>query len=100
MNLLEPDAKLDTYREARAAMGDRMKELIENADQPGIVADTVLKAAVAARPKLRYPAGRRASLLQLLRRFAPAALVDDGIRKNLRLAALTALLPRTRAFEK
>lgn len=84
-NLVEPDAKLDTYREARAAVGARLKELIETADRPGLVADTVLKAAIAARPKLRYPAGARASRLQLLRRFAPAALVDDGIRKNLRL---------------
>src|SRR5205085_6758286 len=80
-NLLEPDAKLDTYREARAAVGNRLKQLIENADPPSVVADTVLKAAVAARPKLRYPAGGRASFLQLLRRFAPAALLDDGIRK-------------------
>lgn len=74
-NLLEPDAKLDTYREARAAVGDRLKELIESADQPSVVADTVLKAAVAARPKLRYSAGGRASFLQLLRRFGPATLV-------------------------
>jgi hypothetical protein len=74
--------------------------LIESADQPSVVADTVLKAAVAARPKLRYSAGGRASFLQLLRRFGPATLVDEGIRKNLRLAALPALLPRTPAFEK
>jgi NAD(P)-dependent dehydrogenase (short-subunit alcohol dehydrogenase family) len=86
-NLLEPDAKIDTYREVRAAVGARLRELIETADQPDIVADTVLKAAVAAKPRLRYPAGARASRLQWLRRFAPAALVDDGIRKNLRLAA-------------
>ena len=89
-NLLEPDAKLDTYRDVRAAVGGRLKELIETADQPSIVADTVLKAAIAAHPRLRYPAGARASRLQLLRRFAPAALVDNGIRKNLRLASLTA----------
>lgn len=94
-NLLEPDAKLDTYREVRAAVGGRLKELIETADQPGVVADTVLKAAVATRPQLRYPAGARASRLHLLRRFAPAALVDDGIRKNLRLDARAASLYRT-----
>lgn len=99
-NLLEPDAKLDTYREVRAAVGERLKELIETADRPSIVADTVLKAAVAARPKLRYPAGARASRLQLLRRFAPAALVDDGIRKNLRLASLSTPLKRIPAFNK
>jgi NAD(P)-dependent dehydrogenase (short-subunit alcohol dehydrogenase family) len=98
-NLLEPDAKLDTYREVRATVGARLKELIETADHPNIVADTVLKAAIATRPKLRYPAGARASRLQLLRRFAPAALVDDGIRKNLRLAALSAPSTRTPAFD-
>ena len=99
-NLLEPDAKVDTYREARAAMGDRLKELIESADPPSVVADTVLKAAVAARPKLRYPAGWRASVLQLLRRFAPAGWVDAGIRKDLRLDATTASLTRTPVLEK
>ena len=84
-NLMEPDAKLDMYREVRAVLGGKMKELIETADQPSVVADTVLKAAVAARPKHRYPAGARASRLQLLRRFAPARLMDAGIRKDLRL---------------
>lgn len=88
-NLLEPDAKLETYREARAAVGGRLKELIESADQPSVVADTVLKAAVAARPRLRYPAGGRAGLLQWLRRFAPAGVLDAGIRRDLRLAAAT-----------
>ena len=88
-NLLEPDAKLDMYREARAAVGGRLKELIESADQPSVVADTVLKAAVAARPKLRYAAGGRARLLRWLRRFAPAGVLDAGIRRDLRLAAAT-----------
>jgi short-subunit dehydrogenase len=36
-NLLQPDSKLGEYREARAAVGDRLKELIESADQPSIV---------------------------------------------------------------
>ncbi len=86
-NLLEPDAKLDEYRDVRAAVGKRMTELIEEADDPGIVAETVLKASIASRPKLRYTAGGRASRLQLLRTFAPTGMVDAGIRKNLRLAA-------------
>ena len=60
-NLLEPDAKLDEYREVRAALGKRMKELFAAADQPGVVADVVLKVARAARPKLRYTAGKVAA---------------------------------------
>jgi NAD(P)-dependent dehydrogenase (short-subunit alcohol dehydrogenase family) len=87
-NLLEPDAKLDEYREVRAAVNQRVKEVMASADQPGLVADVVLEAAGAARPKLRYTAGGLASRLRLLRRFAPAGLVDAGIRRDLRLDAM------------
>ena len=84
-NLLQPDSKLDEYREVRAALGKKLKEVIAAADEPGVVADVVLQAASAARPKVRYPAGGVASRLRLLRRFAPAGVVDVGIRKDLRL---------------
>jgi NAD(P)-dependent dehydrogenase (short-subunit alcohol dehydrogenase family) len=89
-NFLEPDAQLDEYREIREAVNKRLKEVMATAEQPGVVADTVLKAAIAAHPKLRYTAGGLANRLRLLRRFAPAGLVDAGIRKDLRLDALTA----------
>jgi NAD(P)-dependent dehydrogenase (short-subunit alcohol dehydrogenase family) len=94
-NFMEPDSKLDEYREIRAAVAKKMKDLVEAGDKPGVVADAVLKAALATRPKLRYAAGGRASRLQWLRRFAPAGLVDAGIRKNLQLDALMASPPRT-----
>jgi NAD(P)-dependent dehydrogenase (short-subunit alcohol dehydrogenase family) len=87
-NFLEPDAKLEEYREVRAAVSTRVKELMATAEQPGVVADVVLKAASAARPKLRYTAGGLAGRLRLLRRFAPAGLVDTGIRRDLRLDAV------------
>src|SRR5436305_925925 len=47
-NLLEPDSKLDEYREVRAALGKQLKEVLANADEPAVVADAVLKAASAA----------------------------------------------------
>lgn len=84
-NLLQPDTKLDEYRGVRGALENRIKELIESGDEPGVVAEVVLKAATAARPKLRYTAGRLASRLRLLRTFAPAGLMDAGLRKDLRL---------------
>ncbi len=93
-NLLEPDTKLDEYRDVRTALEKRFKELVEGGDEPGVVADTVLKVASAARPKLRYTAGGVAGRLRLLRRFAPAGPVDAGVRKNLQLDAQTASLPR------
>jgi NAD(P)-dependent dehydrogenase (short-subunit alcohol dehydrogenase family) len=92
-NFLEPDAKLDEYREVRAAVNERVREVMVTAEQPSVVADVVLKAASAARPKLRYTAGGLASRLQLLRRFAPAGLVDAGIRKDLRLDTVQAKSP-------
>ena len=90
-NLLEPDAKLDEYRAVRAAVNQPVKEVMATAEQPGVVADVVLKAASAARPKLRYTAGGLASRLRLLRRFAPTGLVDAGIRRDLRLDVMLAV---------
>src|SRR5437016_3053910 len=84
-NFLEADSKLDEYRDVRAAVGKRLKDVLAAAGQPGVVADVVLQAASAARPKLRYAAGGRASRLRLLRRFAPAGVMDAGIRKDLQL---------------
>jgi NAD(P)-dependent dehydrogenase (short-subunit alcohol dehydrogenase family) len=86
-HFLEPDSKLDEYRDIRAALGERLKAIAETADDPGVVADVVLKAATAARPKLRYTAGPLANRLRLLRRFAPAGVLDAGVRKDLRLDA-------------
>jgi hypothetical protein len=84
-HLLEADSKLDEYRDIRAALGRRIRELVTTGDKPGVVADAVLKAALAAHPKLRYSVGGRASRLRFLRRFAPAGLMDAGIRRDLRL---------------
>jgi NAD(P)-dependent dehydrogenase (short-subunit alcohol dehydrogenase family) len=99
-HLLEADSKLDEYREVRAAVGKRLQEAVAAADEPGIVAGVVLQAAAAARPKLRYTAGRVARRLRWLRRFAPAGVMDAGIRKNLRLEALTESMPPTLVLEK
>jgi len=71
--------------EVRAALGKKLKEVLAAADEPSVVAEVVLEAASAARPKLRYTAGGVAKRLSVLRRFAPARLVDAGIRKDLQL---------------
>ena len=78
----------------------RVAEVMATAEPPGVVAETVLKAASAAHPRLRYAAGKLAKRLQFLRRFAPAFAVDAGLRKDLRLDAPKASRPtRTaRAF--
>lgn len=99
-NFVEPDVKLDEYREARAGVSKRVNEVMATADSPVVVAETVLMAANATHPKIRYAAGKLANRLRFLRRFAPARLVDAGIRKDLRLdAPQTSRFPRpARAF--
>jgi NAD(P)-dependent dehydrogenase (short-subunit alcohol dehydrogenase family) len=87
---LEADSKLDDYRDARVALSKRIKELMAAGDNPSVVADVVLRAATANHPKLHYAAGDRASRLRLLRRLAPAGVMDSGIRKNLQLDAALA----------
>ncbi len=86
-NLLEPDAKLNEYGKIRAALDKRVKELVGGGDEPSVVANTVVKAANAANPKISYTAGSLACQLKFLRRFAPAFLLDAGLRKDLRLDA-------------
>ena len=93
-NFMEPDAKLDEYREACVSLGKVLAKVMATADEPSIVADVVLKAATTARPKLRYTAGAVANRLRMLRRFAPAGLLDSGIRKDLRLDVHASSLSR------
>jgi len=99
-NFLAPDSKLDEYREVRALLDKVLKNVMTTADEPAVVADVVLQAATAARPKLRYTAGGLANRLRLLRRFAPAGLVDAGIRRDLRLDAPAASPPHEPVLEK
>lgn len=87
-NTQEVDAKLDEYTIARRALAKLVKIAVEGGDDPKVVANVVLKAANAKHPKLRYAAGKLACRLSLLRRFAPAALVDIGMRKEMKLDSL------------
>lgn len=85
-NLMKPDELLDVYSEIRANVTRRVKEVLVDADGPDVVAEVVLKAAMADRPKIHYVPGL-ASRMRLLRRFAPASVLDAGVRKDLRLSA-------------
>ncbi|PKO24808.1 MAG: short-chain dehydrogenase/reductase [Betaproteobacteria bacterium HGW-Betaproteobacteria-8] len=87
-NTKEVDTKLDEYSIARKALAKLIKVAVAGGDDPKVVANVVLKAANAKNPKLRYAAGKLACRLSFLRRFAPAALVDIGIRKELKLDSL------------
>ncbi|MBX9478797.1 oxidoreductase [Yersinia enterocolitica] len=86
-NNMEPDAKLEEYDQVRNKLAKVVAQAMEKADAPTVVAEVVLKAARAKQPKLRYTAGKAARQLQFLRRFAPASVLDAGIRKSLQLDA-------------
>ncbi|AYJ05389.1 oxidoreductase [Mycobacterium avium] len=81
-NMADADAPIDAYAASREHARRRMAELMKTADDPAIVAEVVLKAATARKPKLRYPAGPLARRLSLLKKFAPEAVLDRGIRKT------------------
>jgi NAD(P)-dependent dehydrogenase (short-subunit alcohol dehydrogenase family) len=85
-NSLEADAKLDLYEDIRVKVTKVVNQAMATAESADVVADVVLKAARAERPKLRYTAGKAAAQLQWMRRFAPAGVLDTGIRKAMQLA--------------
>ncbi len=46
------------------------------ADTAESVAETIVEAAIASAPKLRYPSGKTARQVAFLRRFVPRATLD------------------------
>lgn len=83
-NLMAPDAPLAAYRAICDKVAQRVKQVLVGADGPGVVAEIIVKAAGAKKPQLRYTPGL-ANRMRLLRRFAPASVLDAGVRKDLRL---------------
>jgi hypothetical protein len=49
---------------------------------------TVSEVLKSRSPRRRYTAGREAKILTLLRKFAPAQLLDRGVRKQFGLEAV------------
>ena len=87
-NTQQVDSKIPEYDVERAALNKLLKIAMEGGDDPKVVAKVVLKAANASRPRLRYTAGKSACSLSFFRRFAPEALMDVGIRKEMKLDSL------------
>ena len=84
-NALEPDSVLKEYDQARGGARALVRDVMTTADRPEVVADAVLLAATAARPRRRYTAGKVARQVSVLRRFAPAEMFDKSLRRQMRL---------------
>ena len=86
-NLAAPDRPLAIYESARRSMIDTSRQQVEKGDEPEVVAQVVLQAAQAARPRLRYPAGPAARRLALMRRIVPEGIFNRILRKQFNLPA-------------
>lgn len=85
-NAIKPDAILQEYERPRAGAHALLEDVMTNAaDPPEVVAEAVLNAATAEHPRRRYTAGKVARQISALRRFAPAAMFDKTLRKQMRL---------------
>ncbi|OBK40874.1 short-chain dehydrogenase/reductase [Mycobacterium sp. 1245111.1] len=83
----DADSPIDGYAPIRDHVKKVLADAIPAGDDPAVVAAVVLKAATSATPKLRYPAGPLARRLALLKRFAPARVLDSGIRRSFKLGS-------------
>ncbi|MGH3561375.1 MAG: oxidoreductase [Mycobacterium sp.] len=86
-NMVDADSPIDDYAIGRQRARQLFTEVMETADDPAVVADVVLKAATIRNPKVRYPAGPLARRMSRLKKFAPAASLDKGIRKTNKLTS-------------
>jgi NAD(P)-dependent dehydrogenase (short-subunit alcohol dehydrogenase family) len=79
-NLTRADQPLPAYAAERSRSESLMRKWVEAGDSPQVVADTVVQAATATKPKLRYPAGKQSHQIRALRRFMPERWVDSILR--------------------
>ncbi len=86
-NALAADRKSEHYASGRANAEAVLRQEMAKAEPPEVVASAVVTAATATTPHLRYPAGRDAATVSLLRRFVPASAFDKSMRKRMQMPA-------------
>jgi NAD(P)-dependent dehydrogenase (short-subunit alcohol dehydrogenase family) len=64
-----------------------LRESVANGEDPARVAFVVHEALTSSSPRARYTAGRQARFLSRVKRFAPAGLIERGVRKQFHLDA-------------
>jgi NAD(P)-dependent dehydrogenase (short-subunit alcohol dehydrogenase family) len=85
-NVAVADEPLALYARRSEITARVLADAVKSGDDPTVVADVIVAAASDARPKLRYPAGKLARRVSILRRYAPTAAFDKQIRKLNQLA--------------
>lgn len=84
-NSLEADTPLHVYAETRAKMFALNAQMLATGDDPSVVAQAIIRAAKEGAPRLRYPAGKAAKQISLLRRLVPSKMFDKSLRKQMGL---------------
>jgi short-subunit dehydrogenase len=83
---MKADSQLKEYDEAKTNIHAIIQQAVAVGDQPEVVAETVVLAATVQSPKRRYPAGKTARQISMLRRIVPANMFDKSLRKQLNLS--------------
>ena len=86
-NMMAPDKPLEIYSAARNSIIEVSRRMVDQGDEPEVVARVVLKAARDPKPRLRYPAGPAARQLTLLRRILHEQMLNNILRKQFQLPA-------------
>jgi len=86
-NALVADQQSEAYAQGRANAEAVLRREVAKAGSPDVVAKAVVTAATAAKPQLRYTAGRDATTVSLLRRFVPDSAFDKSLRKRMQMPA-------------
>jgi NAD(P)-dependent dehydrogenase (short-subunit alcohol dehydrogenase family) len=73
---------LEAYATERERAREAVRSSIAHGENPAKVAVVVSEAVLSSSPRRRYTAGREAKFLSLLKKLAPAQLLDKGIRKQ------------------
>lgn len=79
-NLTRADRPISAYADDRTRSETLMRQWVEDGDSPQVVADAVVKAATAIKPKLRYSAGKQSGQVSALRRYLPEFAIDKILR--------------------
>jgi len=81
----EAGERLDAYAAVRARVTQGIVANLRAGDDPALAARAVVRAATAKKPRLRYPVGRGAAVLAILRDLLPAGAFDRSFRREFHL---------------
>jgi NAD(P)-dependent dehydrogenase (short-subunit alcohol dehydrogenase family) len=77
---------IDDYAAARQRVSDVIGARIGAGEDPSVVAQVIREAVSARNPDLRYPVGKGAGMLRLLRKLMPETLFARSLRSEFRVS--------------